>query len=231
MNVLDVDIQRAGYQMGRTNIHDIAFSVGQGELVGMIGSNGAGKSTTIKSILKLLPYLEGTITLSEPYAYVPEQPVFYDDLTLWEHLEFSASVHGLSEEAFSSRVNELLEKFSLDHVKNECPAQFSKGMQQKMLLILGFLAHPDVYIVDEPFVGLDPKATRDFLRLLDQERERGAGVLMCTHVLDTAERICDRIVIIDQGKKIVEGTLEEVRQQAGLPSGSLFDCFNRLVNE
>ncbi|MNN75558.1 ABC-type transporter ATP-binding protein EcsA [compost metagenome] len=95
--------------------------------------------------------------------------------------------------------------------------------------MLGFLVQPDVYIVDEPFIGLDPRATKDFLRLLEAERQRGAGVLMSTHVLDTAEKICDSFVLISGGRMTATGTLEEIRDSADLPEGSLFDCFDELT--
>ena len=110
------------------------------------------------------------------------------------------------------------------------PTGFSKGMQQKMLIIIGFLLKPDVYVVDEPFVGLDPRATRDFLELLQDERRRGAGVSMCTHVLDTAEKICDRIILINSGSIVAQGTLAEVREQAGCAvDAPLTDCFYALT--
>jgi len=98
-----------------------------------------------------------------------------------------------------------------------------------MMLMLGFLVQPDVYIVDEPFIGLDPRATKDFLRLLEAERKRGAGVLMSTHVLDTAEKICDDFVLISGGRVAASGTLEDIRDYAGLPEASLFDCFDELT--
>ena len=98
-----------------------------------------------------------------------------------------------------------------------------------MMLILGFLRRPDVYIVDEPFIGLDPKATKDFLDLLLEERKRGAAVLMCTHVLDTAERICDSFLLLSDGRLVANGTLDDIRAQCGQPDGTLFDCFHSLT--
>ncbi|MNS94427.1 ABC-type transporter ATP-binding protein EcsA [compost metagenome] len=97
------------------------------------------------------------------------------------------------------------------------------------MLMIGFLIRPDVYIVDEPFIGLDPRATKDFLGLLEEERRRGAGVLMSTHVLDTAERICDDFILISNGQVAASGTLEDIRKASGLPEASLFDCFDKLT--
>ncbi|ASA25521.1 ABC transporter ATP-binding protein [Paenibacillus donghaensis] len=230
--VLDVAIEAAGYEAGDTRIVDISFQVRKGELLGLIGPNGAGKSTTIKALLGLLKYSKAKVMIggaSKSYAYVPEQPVFYEDLTLWEHLDLAAAAYGLKFGLFESTAERLLKQFKMEHVRNDLPSGFSKGMKQKMMLMLGFLVQPDVYIVDEPFIGLDPRATKDFLRLLEAERERGAGVLMSTHVLDTAEKICDSFVLISEGQMTAWGTLDDIRSEAGLPEASLFDCFDELT--
>jgi ABC-2 type transport system ATP-binding protein len=164
------------------------------------------------------------------YAYVPEQPVYYEYLTLWEHLRLAAAAHGLAEEAFAPRAERLLERFRLLEHRHEFPAKFSKGMQQKMMLAIGFMLEPDLYIVDEPFIGLDPHAVRDLLDLLGEERRRGAGILMSTHVLDAAERICDRFVLMNGGTVVARGRLDDVRRQAGLAGDApLFDCFLELT--
>jgi ABC-2 type transport system ATP-binding protein len=233
MNVLQVDIRKAGYEASATVIRDVAFSIEAGELVGLIGPNGAGKSTTIKSLLGLIRYVDGQVTFAgeqKRYAYVPEQPVLYEYMTLWEHLQLAASAYELDEQTFLRRAELMLDRFRMSDERHKLPTGFSKGMQQKMMLIIGFLLQPDVYVVDEPFVGLDPRATRDFLELLQAERRRGAGVLMCTHVLDTAERICDRIILINGGSVVAQGTLEQVREQAGCaPDAPLTDCFYALT--
>lgn len=230
--VLDVYIEEAGYEAGDPRISSISFQVRRGELLGLIGPNGAGKSTTIKTVLGLLKHAKAKIKLgglNKSYAYVPEQPVFYEDLTLWEHLDLAGAAYGLEYKQFQETAERLLKQFGMENVRNDLPAGFSKGMKQKMMLMLGFLVQPDVYIVDEPFIGLDPRATKDFLRLLEAERKRGAGVLMSTHVLDTAEKICDNFVLISGGKVAASGTLEGIRAYAGLPEASLFDCFDELT--
>lgn len=230
--LLDVYIEEAGYEEGHPRIRDVMFQVHAGELLGLIGPNGAGKSTTIKTLLGLLKYAKTRVSIggsSGRYAYVPEQPVFHDDLTLWEHMDLAAAVYGLEYESFCRSADLLLRQFGMEEVKHDLPGGFSKGMKQKMMLMLGFLSKPDVYIVDEPFIGLDPRATKDFLQLLDEERRRGAAVLMSTHVLDTAERICDRFVMIASGRTVAAGTIEDIREAAGLPGASLFDCFDKLT--
>jgi ABC-2 type transport system ATP-binding protein len=230
-NVLKVSIEHAGYDETAT-IKDINFCVRRGELVGLLGPNGAGKSTTIKSLLGLLKSFKGSVSFlgeTKNYAYIPEHPVLYDELTLWEHLQFAASVYELSQKEFEARADELLRRFRLMDVKHHLPGSFSKGMQQKIMLILGFLNKPDVYIVDEPFIGLDPKATKDFLDMLNEERKRGAGILMSTHVLDTAERICTSFLLLSGGKLVASGTMTDIQEQCGLPGATLFDCFHSLL--
>jgi len=232
MELLKVDIRHAGYSKNNSVIGDISFSLCQGDLVGLIGPNGAGKSTAIKAILQLLPYMEGEILFCgerRKYAYITEQPVFYEELSLWEHLELAAAAYALPGDKFVQKAEELLTLFHLQKVKHNLPVSFSKGMQQKVMLILGFLIDPDVFIVDEPFVGLDPRATKDFLALLDLARKQGAGVLMSTHVLDTAERICNSFVLLADGKSVSQGSLEQIRLECGLPGASLFDCFDHLL--
>lgn len=234
MSVLRLDIKTAGYEESKPIVQEVAFTVGKGEMVGLIGPNGAGKSTTIKSLLGLLSHVDGEIIIGEEgkgvYAYVPEQPVLYEYFTLWEHLLLAASAFEMPVDVFEARAERLLERFRLSEQKHLYPAKFSKGMQQKMMLIIGFLLEPDVYIVDEPFVGLDPRATRDFLDVLEAERQRGAGILMCTHMLDSAERLCDRFVLLNHGRTVAQGNLEQVRVQAGCPADApLFDCFHALT--
>lgn len=230
--LLTVNIEEAGYDGNHSTIEQIGFTVKSGQLTGLIGPNGAGKSTTIKAILGLLTKVRGSINFTKSgtnYAYIPEQPVYYETLTLWEHLSLASAVYGMDESVLEREGNALLERFRMTEVKHHLPDGFSKGMRQKMMLMIGFLIRPDIYIVDEPFVGLDPRATNDFLVLLEEERQRGAGVLMCTHVLDTAERICDDFVLLADGRMVVRGKLDDVRSLASLPEGTLFDCFNALT--
>jgi ABC-2 type transport system ATP-binding protein len=226
--ILNTTIQEAGYGRDDLILQDISFEVGKGELVGLIGPNGAGKSTTIKTILGLMKHVKGTVEIS-PYAYIPERPIFYERLTMREHIDFLYTTIGGEPLAFEEKVTNLVSYFRLTHVLHHYPDQFSKGMQQKMMLILAFLKEPDLYIIDEPFMGLDPTAVKKLLSLLETERRRGAGVLMSTHILDTAERICDRFVLVAEGKMIVEGDLKAIRRKSGLPAGSLFDCFDALT--
>ena len=232
MELLNVNINHAGYSGNKDIIKNVALSVKSGELVGLLGPNGAGKSTTIKAIMRLLPVMEGNVEFageSKNYAYIPEQPVLYEGLTLWEHLELAAAAYEIERNEFVPKAEELLKLFCLTEVKHHLPDTFSKGMQQKVMLILGFLLEPSVYVVDEPFMGLDYRGTKDFLAHLNQARAKGAGVLMCTHILGTAEKICSSFVLMNAGTVVARGNFMEIREQCQLPEGSLAECFDKLL--
>lgn len=233
MNLLNVDIVSAGYENETPIIHNIHFEIKKGELIGLIGPNGAGKSTTIKTILGLLEHKKGLVDFQEgvKYSYIPERPVFYEELTLWEHMDFMAAVEGIPDHEYKDRADELLNQYKLSEHAHKFPGSYSKGMQQKAMLILAMIASPDIYIIDEPFIGLDPNAMKLFLESIEKERQRGAGVLMSTHVLDTAEKVCSRFLIVHKGVLKASGTLDEIRGQCGLPAGTLYDCFHHIAEE
>jgi ABC-2 type transport system ATP-binding protein len=226
--LLEVNIEEAGYAPDSIVLKNIHFSIESGELIGLIGPNGAGKSSTIKSILGILKTVKGTVNVSD-YSYIPERPIFYEGLTVWEHIDFLFSTLDADEKRFFLKANELLELFNLSHGVHHYPETFSKGMQQKVMLILAFLKEPHLYIIDEPFMGLDPKAIKKLLVLINQEKDRGAGILLSTHALDSAEKICDRFVLLSEGQLLVQGTLDEIRQKSGLHESSLLDCFDLLT--
>lgn len=235
--MLSIQNLTGGYAKSFPVIHDLSFSVSPGEIVGLIGLNGAGKSTTIKHILGLLTPVSGKVTLDgktlnedpvsfrSKIAWIPETPQYYDELTLWEHLELTAKVYQLDRALFKERAEELLERFRMQKAKNWFPNTFSKGMQQKIMLLSAFLIHPRYLIVDEPFIGLDPLAIHALLDLLQQGRKEGMGILMSTHILETAEKTCDRFVILHHGRIHFTGTLAEWQKQTQRPSASLADLF------
>ncbi|MCQ6274941.1 ABC transporter ATP-binding protein [Bacillus sp. V3B] len=231
MSLISIHIEKAGYEVEKSMIHDIQFSIHKGELIGLIGANGAGKSTTIKSALGLIPFLKGDITFKKNIttSYLPERPIFYDELTFQEHIHFIADVEQLSDEIVFNRVTPLLEQFNMTKHIHELPVTYSKGMQQKAMIILALMTKPDLLIIDEPFIGLDPIATKLLLDIIRQERNRGVGILMCTHVLDTAEKICDQYVLINEGQQIAYGTLADFRISCHLQQGSLFECYHHFI--
>ncbi|CEI84052.1 ABC transporter ATP-binding protein [Oceanobacillus oncorhynchi subsp. incaldanensis] len=224
-------------------LHDISFDLNKGEIVGLIGLNGAGKSTTIKHIIGLMQPKKGEVQVEgksfqddpEGYrnqmAYIPEMPILYDELTLYEHLRLTAMAYGIEEEVFEQRLPKLLKEFRLEKKLNWFPVHFSKGMRQKVMIMCAFLIEPPLYIVDEPFVGLDPLGIQSYLQMMDSMKKQGAGVLMSTHILATAERYCDRFLILHDGKLRAEGTLEELRMQFQMPGATLDDLYVQLTKE
>ncbi|CRH88479.1 ABC transporter ATP-binding protein [Chlamydia trachomatis] len=224
-------------------LKDISFEVKDGELVGLIGLNGAGKSTTIKEIIGLLTPYQGTIALdglqlqgpAETYrkkiGFIPETPSLYEELTLKEHLEVVALAYDLDLEQVWERVERYLKIFRLDQKLDWFPVQFSKGMKQKVMIICALMVEPSLLIVDEPFLGLDPLAIQDLIDLLDEEKARGASILMSTHVLDSAEKMCDRFVVLHQGRIRSAGTLQELRAAFGQENASLNEIYLALTKE
>lgn len=224
-------------------LKDISFQVADGELVGLIGLNGAGKSTTIKEIIGLLSPYQGQILIdgeslqTNPQAYrkkigfIPETPSLYEELTLKEHLEVVAMAYGLNWEEAFVRAEKLLNIFRLDEKLDWFPVHFSKGMKQKVMIICAFMVNPSLLIVDEPFLGLDPVAIDDLIRLLKEEKAKGTSILMSTHVLDSAEKMCDRFVILHQGEVRAQGNLAELQAAFCRENASLNEVYLALTKE
>ncbi|WP_165980674.1 ABC transporter ATP-binding protein [Macrococcus carouselicus] len=222
-------------------IHDIDFTLQEGEIVGLIGLNGAGKSTTIKNMLGLLQPMKGDIaingmTLNEsPYdyrqliSYIPETPVLYDELTLEEHIDMTAMAYGLTKEEAMTRARPLLGIFRLEDKMKQFPQNFSKGMKQKVMIICAFISQPELHIIDEPFLGLDPLGIQSMLELMVEARDAGRTVLMSTHILATAEKYCDYFLIMHQGHLVAKGNLQDLQQQLDMPGESLDAIYIRLT--
>lgn len=238
--VLEINELTGGYSKEPV-IHDISFKIEPGEIIGLIGLNGAGKSTTIKHILGLLRPHKGNVKVMdqtiendvEAYrrhmGYIPEAPILYEELTLREHINMTAMAYGLTPEQVDQRKGPLLKRFRLEDKEDTFPSHFSKGMKQKVMLICAFIVEPELYIIDEPFLGLDPLGIESLIELMISERDKNRSILMSTHILATAERYCDRYIIIDQGRKITDGTLDELRTATGLHEGSLDDVYIQLT--
>lgn len=222
-------------------LKDVSFTVESGQLVGLIGLNGAGKSTTINEIIGLLTPYSGEIKINgltlredatsyrKQIGYIPETPSLYEELTLREHIETVAMAYGIEQNIAFERVGPLLKMFRLDQKLDWFPVHFSKGMKQKVMIICAFIVNPSLFIVDEPFLGLDPLAISDLIELLAEEKANGKSILMSTHVLDSAEKMCDRFVILHHGQILAQGTIDELRQTFGDSSASLNDIYMQLT--
>lgn len=242
MTVLQLTNVTGGYTR-KPVIKDLSFSIEKGELVGLIGLNGAGKSTTIKHIIgTLIPHsgeirLNG-VTLKEnveayrsSFSYIPETPVLYDELTLKEHLQLTGMAYGLDEKTLNARAEKLLKEFRMEKRLNWFPSHFSKGMRQKVMIMCAFLVEPSLYIVDEPFVGLDPLAINALLEQMDEMKNQGSSILMSTHILSTAEKHCDRIILLHDGQVRAQGTMEDLRAAFQMPNATLDDLYIAMTKE
>jgi len=212
-------------------VKGVDLQVERGEIFGFLGPNGAGKTTTIRTLVGLLQPTEGDIFLggfslrAEPVeakrivGFIPDRPFLYEKLTGREFLRFIAGlydVYGDEPEVLEDRIEELLRFFQLGEWGNELVEAYSHGMKQRLVMSAALLHDPEIIIVDEPMVGLDPKGAR-LLKNLFRERARGGGsIFMSTHTLAVAEELCDRIAIIQEGEIIARGTLQELKIRAGM---------------
>lgn len=224
-------------------LKDLNFRVQAGELVGLIGLNGAGKSTTIKEIIGLLQPQTGSVKLNgitlsmdaaayrKQIGYIPETPVLYEELTLKEHIEITAMAYDIPLDVAMKRAEKLLKTFRLSNKLEWFPANFSKGMKQKVMVLCTFLIEPSLYIIDEPFLGLDPLAIHALLELMNQMKESGASILMSTHILATAEKYCDRFILLHEGKIRAQGTLADLQAEFDLQGASLDEIYLTLTAE
>ena len=224
-----------------TAVDDIDMVVPSGELFGFLGPNGAGKTTTFRMIAGILRPTSGTVEIGgidinrspleakARLGFIPDRPFVYDKLTGGEFLRFAAALYGQQGPAVERRIDELLELFELARWKDELTESYSHGMRQK-LIISGALVHrPEVIVVDEPMVGLDPKSARLLKDLFRQFVDRGGTVLMSTHTLEVAETMCDRIAIVHSGKIVAQGTMSEVQAQTASEDLGLEDLFLKLT--
>jgi len=242
MTVLEVKDVTGGYTR-KPVLHNLNFSIEKGELVGLIGLNGAGKSTTIKHIIGTMNALKGEILLNgktlkeDPaqyrtsFSYIPETPVLYEELTLKEHLQLTAMAYNLDESVFEARKEALLKEFRMEKRLNWFPAHFSKGMRQKVMIMCAFLVNPALFIIDEPFVGLDPLGIQSLLDQMKSRKDEGASVLMSTHILTTAEKYCDRILLLHNGKIRAQGTMDDLRAVFKMPDATLDDLYIEMTKE
>ncbi|WP_085521989.1 ABC transporter ATP-binding protein [Tuberibacillus sp. Marseille-P3662] len=236
-DLLSVQSLTGGYSYHQPVIHQLSFDIQPGEMVGLVGLNGAGKSTTIKHILGLMEAHQGSIAVNghtihddiETYrshiGFVPESPDLYDQLTLREHLELSAMAYKIDKDVYEKRMGDLTRMFSMEGRLDWYPGRFSKGMKQKVMIMCAFLVRPDLYIVDEPFVGLDPVGIQSFLDFMMAMRKEGSGILMSTHILSTAEQYCDRFIILHNGQIAAQGDMETLRSTLKQPKASLHDMY------
>ena len=224
-----------------TAVDGISLSIPRGTLYGLLGPNGAGKTTTMRMIAGILRPTSGGVhvagfdVVAEPMqarqrmGFIPDRPFVYDKLTGAEFLRFVAGLYGQQGDVVERRIAELLEVFELTSWKDELVEAYSHGMRQKLIISSALIHRPECIVVDEPMVGLDPKAARLLKDIFRQFVDRGGTVLMSTHTLEVAEAMCDQIAIIQHGKIVAAGTVSDVRRQHKAGDASLEELFLKLT--
>lgn len=237
-----IQLQQVTKRYGKfTAVHPLDLQVKRGELFGFLGPNGAGKTTTIRMIAGVLRPTDGRIligghdTSREPVrakqliGYIPDRPSLYDKLTGMEFLRFVSGLWGRDSKEAEKRANELLDLFELSNWKNTLVESYSHGMRQKLLISSALVHAPDVIVVDEPMVGLDPKGARLIKELLRTFAHQGGTVFLSTHTLEVAEALCDRIAILYEGRIRAMGTMDDLRAEAESGEGKLEEVFLKLT--
>jgi ABC-2 type transport system ATP-binding protein len=226
-----------------TAVDALDLEVPSGQLFGFLGPNGAGKTTTLRMIAGILRPTSGRVRIrgidvvEQPneakavLGYIPDRPFIYEKLTGMEFLRFVAGLYGQQGAQVEHRSRELLGLFDLEDWRDELVESYSHGMRQKLIISGAFVHKPDVIVVDEPMVGLDPKAARTLKDLFREYTRRGHTIMMSTHTLEVAQTLCDRVAIIRRGKIAAAGTMDELRRHAESGSDALEDIFLRLTGE
>ncbi len=209
-------------------VDDLSLEINAGEIYGFIGHNGAGKTTTIKAVCGILGYEQGEIFIDgksvkkDPMAckkitaYIPDNPDLYDYMTGMQFLNFVADIFEVDKETRQQKIAEYAEKFELTNDLSQPLSAYSHGMKQKLAIISALIHSPKLIIMDEPFVGLDPKASHIVKQIMREMCDKGCAIFFSTHVLEVAEKLCDKVAIIKQGRLIKSGTMEEVRGDSSL---------------
>ena len=226
-----------------TAVDGIDLHVPRGQLFGVLGPNGAGKTTTLRMIAGILRPTSGTVEIAgidvvrDPVAaksrlgFVPDRPFIYEKLTGVEFMRFVAGLYGQEGERVEHRGRELLALFDLEEWRDELVESYSHGMRQKLIIASAFVHRPEVIVVDEPMVGLDPKAAKILKDLFRAYADRGNTIVMSTHTLEVAEAMCDRIAIVQGGKIRADGTMADLRRDAADGASGLETIFLRLTGE
>ena len=237
MGVLEIKNYSKQYGEGKKAADNISLTVEAGDIYGFIGHNGAGKSTTIRAVVGVLDFNEGEILIDgksvktdaiackKVTAYIPDNPDLYENLTGIQYLNFVAEVFDIGAQEREERIKKYGDMFEITEALGSLISSYSHGMKQKVAIISALIHEPKLMVMDEPFVGLDPKATFILKEIMHDMCEKGAAVFFSTHVLDVAEKLCNKVAIIKNGQLIANGTMEELTMGQSLES-----VFMEVVN-
>ena len=233
MGMLEIRHYSKSYKEGKKAADDVSLTVMSGDIYGFIGHNGAGKSTTIRAVVGVLDFTEGEIYIdghsvkSEPMAckrvtaYIPDNPDLYENLTGIQYLNFVADVFDLGSAEREERIRKYADLFEITDSLGDLIGSYSHGMKQKVAIISALIHEPKLMVLDEPFVGLDPKASFILKEIMHEMCRNGSAIFFSTHVLDVAEKLCNKVAIIKRGKIIASGTMEELTEGHSLEEAFL----------
>jgi len=222
-------------------VDSLSFSVNRGQILGLVGPNGAGKTTTLRALAGVHPPTDGQIRIcgvdlridpvdaKKRLAFMPDEPRLFDYLTVEEHLQFVARLYQTDD--YRAKLDALLEEFELGDKRKALPTELSRGMKQKLMIACGFIHSPEVLIFDEPLTGLDPLGIRRMKESIIRRAKDGASVILSSHLLHLVEELCDTVLIIQKGRRIAYGTIEELKWQIAQGRGdvSLEEAFLRIT--
>jgi len=238
MALLEIKNYTKEYSKGKKAADNVSISVESGDIYGFIGHNGAGKSTTIRAVVGVLDFEEGEILIdgksvkTNPLeckkitAYIPDNPDLYENLTGIQYLNFIADIFGISAEDRETRIKNYADKLEITQALGDIISSYSHGMKQKVAIVGALIHEPKLLVLDEPFVGLDPKATHTLKEIMHEMCKKGTAIFFSTHVLEVAEKLCNKVTIIKGGKVIAQGTMEELTH-----GESLEEIFLEAVDE
>lgn len=232
-NILEIKNYTKVYGEGKKAADNVTLTIESGDIYGFIGHNGAGKSTTIRAVVGVLDFTEGEILIDghsvkkDPIeckkitAYIPDNPDLYENLTGMQYLDFISDVFEISKEDRKERIDHYAERLEIADALGDLISSYSHGMKQKLAIISALIHEPKLIVMDEPFVGLDPKASFILKQIMHELCEKGTAIFFSTHVLDVAEKLCNKVAIIKQGKIITSGTMDELTHGASLEEAFL----------
>ena len=235
--MLEIKNFSKAYKQGKKAVDNISLTINSGDIFGFIGHNGAGKTTTIKSVVGILEFTEGEITIDgisikdnpieckNKMAYIPDNPDLYEALTGIQYLSFISDIYGVSKSQREELIKKYADKLELTRYLGDLISSYSHGMKQKLAVISALIHKPKLLVLDEPFVGLDPKAAHTLKEIMKEICDEGSAIFFSTHVLEVAEKLCNKIAIIKDGKIVASGRTDEVRGD-----NSLEEIFMGLID-
>jgi len=240
--MIEIDRLVKDYE-GFTAVDELSLNVAKGEILGLVGPNGAGKTSTLRCLAGIIPTTSGRIRICghdiesdgvearRHLAFVPDEPHLFDHLTAWDHMTLFSRIFGVADAA--QRATDLLEQNDLAEQHDAFPGELSRGMKQKLIISCALLHDPEALVFDEPLTGLDPGSMRRTKRTIVKVAQAGASVIVSSHMLHLVEEICDRVLVLQHGKKILEGTLDEIRASVPDMSGDadLEEIFLRATGQ